>query len=776
MKKLLSILVASLVMPLAAAWGGEPINQSDAKWIGCESNLDLLEKRTIAPARYLRKTVKLKGKVEQATMYVCGLGLYDAWINGKMISKDQVLSPTVSDYRKRVYYNTFDVTGAMKKKTAICIVLGNGRYFSMRNPGVTNFGVPRLWLKIDITYKNGETESIISDESWKISVDGPIRANNEFDGEVYDARKEFGKWTKYRFKDAAWSNASIMQAPGGELQAQPNPNMAIQDRLTPVSIKNLGDTSYVLDMGQNMVGWLQVRAKKIAEGDTLRLRFSETLNEDGSLYVANLRSAKATDQYVSKGKGRFAWHPEFIYHGFRYVEVTGLAKAPKLSDFEGQVFYDKMDLSGHFECSDPVINRVYQNAYWGIRGNYRGMPTDCPQRDERMGWFGDRATGCYGESYIFNNHALYSKWLTDIEDSQLENGHLPDVAPRYWNVDSDNMTWCGVFITAADMIRWRFGDEQPIKDHYDAMKKWLSFMRDKYVDKGIMTKDRYGDWCMPPESLELIHSKDPSRITAGPVISTAFYYYFLCKMQEFARIAGHPEDAMTFKAQAEETLDAFNKAYLKKDQGCYDNNTVTANLMPLYFGMVPEEYRQDVFNNLVRKTEVDCDGHVSCGVIGIMFLMRTLTDFGREDLALKIAANDTYPSWGYMAKNGATTIWELWNGNTAAPDMNSGNHVMLLGDLVIWEYEYLAGIRPLEPGYASIELKPYPIKGLEYVNCSYDSVRGKIVSNWTLKNGKFEWDVEIPEGTTAKAYLPTKNGIRSAQNLTSGRHHLSTEL
>ena len=760
------------------------VDEASAKWIGSVEMDDTLGGALVLPARYLRKEITLDRKVKSAKLYICGLGLYDVWINGELISSGQVLSPTVSDYTKRSYYNVFDVTSALNKrapkyaekgKKAIAVVLGSGRYHMLKG-WMTDYGLPRLWLRLDINPGMDNARTIVSDETWKVSVEGPVRADNEYDGETYDARMELDGWTEAGYDDGTWTDALVMDAPGGKLVPQPNPNIAVQDRLTPVSVMKSGDSRYVLDMGQNMVGWLRVKASGIAAGDTLTLRFSETLNPDTTLYVANLRTAKQTDHYVSKGVQAFTWHPEFVYHGFRYVEVTGLAEEPKPEDFEGQVFYDKMDVTGTFECSDPVVNQVYKNAFWGIRGNYRGMPTDCPQRDERMGWFGDRNMGCYGESYVFDNHALYSKWLTDIEDTQLENGSLPDVAPPFWRIYSDNMTWSGALISVADMLYRRFGDAEPVKVHYAAMKKWLDYMREKYCVDGIMTKDRYGDWCMPPESPELIHSKDPARITDGAVLSTAFYYYYLRKMEEFAQIAGRQEDIPVFKAQAEESLKAFNEKYFHADEGFYANNTVTANLLPLYFGMVPEESCQAVFDNIVKKTEVDCGGHVSCGVIGIMFLMRTLTDYGRGDLALKIAASDTYPSWGYMAKSGATTIWELWNGNTADPSMNSGNHVMLLGDLLIWEYEYLGGIRAAEPGYKSIELRPFPIKGLDYVNCSYASAAGRIVSNWTLKDGRFSWHVEVPSGTVATAFIPAAGGARTEKALQPGSYDFTAEL
>jgi alpha-L-rhamnosidase len=465
----------------------------------------------------------------------------------------------------------------------------------------------------------------------------------------------------------------------------------------------------------------------------------------------------------------------FVYHGFRYVEISGLREMPALDDFEGWVIYDEMPVTGSFETSNEIINAVYHNAYWGIRGNYRSMPTDCPQRDERMGWTGDRTTGNYGESYIFDNHQLYAKWLTDAEDSQWDNGSLPNVIPPYWRGYTDNMTWPGAVVTATDMLYTRFGDEEPIRQHYDALKKWMLHMKNDYMRGGLMPRDTYGDWCMPPESLELIHSNDPTRITDATVLSTPFYCYLCGKMAKFAEVLGFDEDVAFFYQEITTSTVAFNDKYFNRVTGVYANNTVTANILPLWFGMVPKGLEDKVMQSIVDKTENECGGHVSTGVVGIQQLMRCLTEYGRGDLALKIASNDTYPSWGYMVRNGATTIWELWNGNTADPSMNSGNHVMLLGDLILWEYEYLGGIRALEPGYSMIQLKPYPIEGLGFVNCAYESVSGRIESNWKREGNHFEWDFVIPANTTAEVCLPTANGYES-KTFGSGRYHLSSEL
>ena len=671
----------------------------------------------------------------------------------------------------------------MQKGTnAIGAALGTGRYTGLRHSPAPrkrdgtrqfrHYGLPQLIAQLEITYVDGSSETLISDNSWKITNKGPIRLNNLFDGERYDARMELSGWTSKGYNDSSWLQAEETEGPAGTLYPQPNPSIKAMEILKPAMIMEKDD-HYILDMGQNMVGWLKIRIKGQEPGDTVTMRFAEILQKDTTLFLANLRSAEVTDTYISKDSKPVLWEPSFTYHGFRYVEVRGLRKKPSLNDFEGIVLYDDMRVSGSFECSDEIINKVYKNAYWGIRGNYNGMPTDCPQRDERLGWNGDRMTGAYGEAFIFNNYLLYSKWLQDFADSQKENGALPNVVPAYWRFYEDNITWPGAFITVADLLYQQFGDPKPIITHYAAMKRWLRYMKDTYGEDGIITKDRYGDWCMPPESLEMIHSKDPSRITEAGVLSTAFYHYLTGKMAGFAPLAGHPEDVPYFEAEAEEAKEAFNRTYFNETEGTYSNNTVTANLLGLFYGIAPEERRQDVFRSIVDKTENDCRGHVSTGIIGIQQLMRTLTEYGEPELALKIASNDTYPSWGYMVRNGATTIWELWNGNTANPSMNSGNHVMLLGDLLIWEYEYLGGIRSIEPGFKKFTLKPYPIKGLEYVKCSYDSAYGKIISNWNIKGNVFEWDFTIPANTSAVVQLPTADGYITSE-YASGSYHLKS--
>ena len=792
-----------------------------AHWIGRDYEDDNVNGHTAIAARYLRKEFSLKKDVVKARLYISGLGVYNAFINGKWVDAFECLKPTLSDYTRRIYFNAYDVTELVREDglNAVGVELAGGRFTTVRHDNnylewcginhAAHYGLPQLLMQLEVTYKDGTTDTITSGEGWKITNQGPIRKSNEFDGETYDARLDLGDWTMPDYNDSHWDAAIVdydrqnmyrediynprhrvareypvvtgsplpndyqRPDPMQLLTPQPNPNIKIQELLKPVSLFKKGD-KWILDMGQNMVGVLDLDLFDTQSGDTIILRYAETLASDSTLYTANLRSAECTDRFIARG-GRYCWHPMFTYHGFRYVEISGLRYTPKLDDFTGLVLYDEMPFTGTFETSNEIINAVYRNATWGIRGNYRSMPTDCPQRDERMGWTGDRTTGCYGESFIFDNHRLYAKWLQDLEDSQLENGSLPDVAPAYWRNYTDNMTWPGAFITVADMIWRRFGDFRTVEQHYDAMKRWMLHMKKYYLKDGILIRDTYGDWCVPPESPELIHSQDTNRITWPACLSTPYYVEYCGIMGGFATNLHREDDVKYFKNEINTVTKAYNARYFDSVSGCYANNTVTANILPLAFWMVGPDYEHSVLEHIVEKTEKDFDGHVSTGVVGIQHLMRTLTDYGRGDLALRMATDTTYPSWGYMVKNGATTIWELWNGDTGDPAMNSGNHVMLLGDLIIWYYEYLGGIRPLAPGYSKIMLKPYPIKGLDYVNCSYQSVSGLIKSKWKRNGNYFEWEILIPANTTAEVWLPTAEGFQK-QTLGSGKHRLRSTL
>ncbi|WP_176954286.1 alpha-L-rhamnosidase [Niabella drilacis] len=741
-----------------------------AKWIGLDtfSVTDApSQTRTRLAARYLRKETTTTKPVKRVTAYISGLGLGELYINGNKISQD-VLSPTLTDYSKRVPYTSYDITGQWKTgRNAIGVILGNGRYFNLRDFGgkpspitgikQVNYGFPRLLLQIRVTFADGTTTDIVSDPSWKVTDQGPIRANNEYDGETYDARMELSGWDQAGFDDAGWRQADPMDAPGGALFAQGNENIRINDTVKPRSVHRTSKGSYILDMGQNMVGWLQLKVKG-RQNDTVRLVFAERLKNKDTLYLANLRDAQVTDTYVLKGGDVESWEPRFTYHGFRYVEISGLSSKPSLDDFTGKVVYDHVPSIGHFETSDSTINQIYHNAWWTIRGNYRGIPTDCPQRDERVAWLGDRLMSSYGESFLFDNARFYHKWMTDAKAAQSENGSLPDIVPGYWLQHTDNVTYPSAFIIIPEMLRKQFGDKT-FREYYPYMKKWMLYMWNTYQKDDLVLKDTYGDWCVAPdEGSDAIWTNDPKRTTDGGLVGAAYYYYCATLMEKFAALQSLSEDVVWFAGLREKMKRAFNQKFFNPQKGYYANNTITANLLPLTFGLVPEEKRPGVFDEIVKGIKTN-NNHVNSGIMGMMWLMRGLSDYGRPDLAYTIATNRSYPSWGYMVAHGATTIWELWNGNTADPLMNSWNHQMLLGDLLVWYYEYLAGIKSddAETAFKKVIMNPLFPEGLDDVNASYQSRYGLIKSHWKKDKKELIWQVTIPPNSTAALYFPVQD-------------------
>ncbi|MDO4558113.1 MAG: family 78 glycoside hydrolase catalytic domain, partial [Planctomycetia bacterium] len=713
------------------------------------------------PARILRKTFSVADQeIRRAMVYHCGLGNGYTFINGSPAESDDggmgsVLGPALSEYDKRVFYQTADVTKFVRsgEENVFAFLIGNGRWFSPRQPGATTFGLPQAIGLLVIEYADGTVEKIVTDETWKATDDGPIVANNEYDGEEYDARKgSLDEMIGLSYDDSSWASVDRMPAPKGALRAQSIEPLRIVDFLEPVGETEV-DGARIIDFGQNFVGWCGINVRGDA-GAQVIMRFAESLNDDGSIYLANIRTAKVTDVYTLNGDAASeSWTPLLVYHGFRFVELRTIGNV-KVQSITGMAVSDDVSRVPSFECSNELLNQIHRNIYWGVLGNYRSIPTDCPQRDERQGWLGDRAASSRGEMYLFDVAAFYSKWVTDIRDAQRDDGALSDVCPSYWPLYSENITWPSAFTFIPESLYRQYGDTRVLAENYDAMARWMTHM-EKFVKDGITEQDTYGDWCMPPEDPKLIHSADPARKTSKGVLATSYSIRNYRLLAQYAEILGKGDEEISkWTKKADEMSAAYLEKYYRADTGLFDNGTQTASVLSLAYGIVPESEQAKAFDALVRRIELDSDYHIGTGLIGAQQLMRTLSDRGRVDLAYRIATQRDFPSWGFMIDHGATTIWELWNGNTADPAMNSQNHVMLVGDLNIWFYEYLAGIRPEAPGFAKIGIRPYPVGDLTWAKAEYPSIRGTIGSSWKTENGTFTLDVAIPANTTANVYIP----------------------
>jgi alpha-L-rhamnosidase len=775
---------SSLLVPTDALWktsdtlaeGWQSIEFDDEDWVQAQilgpvgmppwGKKSSQANRRLA-GRWLRKEFVLDRPVRRATVYMSGLGLSELHINGKKVG-DHVLSPALSEYPKRVYYVTHDVTSILTTgHNTLGVVLGNGRFYAPRvgEPTITQtYGYPKLLMQLHIEYGDGTIGDIVSDGTWRLNTDGPILVNNEYDGEEYDARKELEGWSLPGFDDARWPGVQVVSPPGGVLSAQMIKPIRVVRTLKPLSVNEVRPGVFIFDMGENMVGWCRLRVRG-QRGTTVSLRHAETLKPDGDLYLDNIRGAKVTDLYTLKGAGEEVYEPRFTYHGFRFVEMQGYPGRPDLSAIEGRVVNDDVEPAGEFTCSQPVINRIYSSIVRGVQGNYRSIPTDCPQRDERQGWLGDRSAESRGETYLFDISALYAKWVQDMADAQMPNGSVSDVCPAYWPLYNDNVTWPSSTVIIPGALLDQYADSALIRRHYPSMVKWVDHMSG-FIKDDVIEKDTYGDWCVPPESPELIHSKDPLRKTAPGILSTSYFYHDILLMVRYATLVGNLADAKRFAALALSLRNGLNRRYYNEELGYYDNGSQTSCVLPLFFDMVPVDQRPRVFARLVGKITEESKGHIGTGLVGGQWLNRLLSDFGRADLVYKFATNTTYPSWGYMMEKGATTVWELWNGDSADPAMNSGNHVMLVGDLVLWLYERLAGIKadPENPGFKHVVMRPTPVGDLQSVRATYKSPHGVIESEWRTSPGRFDWEIRVPVNSTATVFIPCKN----ANGITEG--------
>lgn len=729
-------------------WGGT--------WMGLERSFDWDDESFHAnlSARCFRNEFSLNKKIRSAIAHICGVGYFELFVNGTRIG-NQVLAPIPSRYDRTMLYETFDISDALRQgRNAIGILLGNGYYYNMqqgyRPQNNVTFGYPKVRFTLVLTYEDGTRQQISGHSRWKATADGPIRSNNMYDGEVYDARKEMLGWTEPGFDASDWLPIDPTAADPASVTAQPTEGMGVNERIAPIGITPYPDGGYLLDFGVNLTGWVRLDLPETEPGDTLRIDYAEKLDNKGRLDKSNLRDAYARDIYVSNGCSGGAWAPHFVYHGFRYAVVTGLKTKPSADMCTGEWVYDRMDAIGSFSTDDARFNRVLENAANSIRGTYKGVPLDCPQRAKRLPWLGDRVMESRGETYLFDNNCIYEYWLAEIRRAQRDDGCLPDVAPAFWLNYTDNVSWPALFVFGQKMLYDQFGNDRPMRENYPAMKKWLAHIRDSYMEEGLILRDRYGDWGVPPENRNIKHSKDDTRRTDGVLISTAYYYRLMNEMSTIAGLLGFRNDSTDFRNEASRTYAAFNRRFYDSGSGCYGNNTVTANVLPLAFGMVPESEYPRVTANLRRVISECNDGHISTGVIGLQWLMKTLTKAGMSDIAHRLATNSTYPSYGYMVEHGATTIWEYWNGDSIVD--SSHNHVMLLGDLLAWCWEDLAGIRgEMRPDGYRLLLAPDFTTPFNRIDGRWVSPCGEVISRWQRKNGRISWEVTIPP--SASGYL-----------------------
>lgn len=701
----------------------------------------------ITGANQLRKEFTLKQRPRRAWVFVTGLGYYELRLNGKKVG-DHALDPGWTTYEKRVLYAGYDVTRRLHEgANAVAVTLGSGWYAGEKTP-------PTALVEIRIELEDGAVVRVASDETWK-TAPGPILSESVYHGERYDARRETPGWDRPGFDAAAWKPATVNAAPPkGELSAQTMPPIRVVDGIVPLRMSSPKSGVYVYDMGQNFSGWVELRVKG-PRGTEVRLRHAETLYPNGNLNVENLRRAKATDVYVLRGgDAEEVYQPRFTYHGFRYVELSGFPGTPKLDSVHAKVVHTDVAPTGGFSSSNDLLNRLHHNILWGITSNLHSVPTDCNQRDERMGWLAD--AHLYAEPALlnFDAAAFYTNFLRNIRDAQDDAGAIPDTVPHRYGGRPADPAWGAAYPLITWFLYEYNGDRRILEEHYEGVKKWTELLRSQSRD-GVLPPSRYGDWV-------------PVQKTPTDLVATFFYYYSAHLTSRMAMVLGKAEDGAAYARLAGEIKDAFNRKYWDAGTMSYGNGTQTAQILPLYLDLAPNDWRGPARNRLTDDIVYANNTHLTTGIIGAKYVMELLTRTGRADLAYEIVTQKTYPSWGYMIERGATTLWELWQEKTG-PSMNSHNHPMF-GSVDAWFYNALAGVNldPERPGYERIRIEPQTVRDLEWVSGSIETLRGPVISSWRRTPDELHLETTIPTGSVAEVHL-RKNNLDPAVVTESGR-------
>jgi len=694
----------------------------------------------IGKKNQVRKEFSLKGRVRRARAYIAGLGYHELRLNGRKAG-NHVLDPAWTTYDKRVLYVSYDVTSFLREgANTVAVTLGQGWYKSRA-----------LLLQLNIELEDGTAVSVVSDTSWK-AADGPIFEDSVYDGESYDARRETPGWERPGFDDKDWPAVEAVKGPAGILSAQLMPAIQVVDTIVPLKMSSPLPGVFIFDMGQNFSGWARIRVQG-PRGTDVRLRFGELLFEDGTLNQDNLRSAQAEDHYILKGEGEEMWEPRFTYHGFRYVEIKGFPGTPKLDTIRGRVVHSAVEPIGSFAASKDILNGIQRIITWGQKTNLHSIPTDCDQRDERMGWMGD-AQGTAEEAIMnFDMAAFYTNFMRDIRDVQDEKGRLSDTVPHIWGGENADPAWA----TAYPLICWYmyqyYGDTRVLEEHYEGLKKYVEFLRTK-AENGLVKFSSYGDW--------VAIEKCP-----GAIVSSFYYLYDVRILADAARIIGKTADATLYDKLATDIRTAFNREYYNPKTGDYADGTQTANTLPLFLG-IPTDKEGGAWGRLFDDIVYKHNVHLTTGIIGTKYIMEVLTRSGAADLAYDIACKTDFPSWGYMIASGATTLWELWQ-NREGSSMNSHNHPMF-GSVGAWFYKALAGINlaPGTTGFERILIQPQMVRDLTHASGSTMTVRGEVACAWSRTEQSARVEVTVPSGSEAEVVIPKLN-LRNIQVTEGGQ-------
>ncbi len=733
---------------------GKPAREVAALGAGPWGALDV----SVGAGRYLRRAFVVAKPVKSARLYASALGVYEPYLNGRRVGND-VFAPGWTDYKKRVQYQTYDVTRLLNVgPNAVGILLGDGWYAGhVGLAGRNIYGTqPAACVKLVVEYADGTRDALVSDGSWRTSTAGPVVASDLIMGETYDARHEIKDWSAAGFDDARWRPAVLHEDKNTppQREAQRGPAVRVQQELAARRLTQPAPGVFVFDLGQNMVGWARLKVRGSA-GAKVTLRFAEMLNPDGTIYTANYRGARCTDEYILKGDRRGeTWEPHFTFRGFRYVAVTGYPSTPSKDAITGIVVHSDTPRVGTMTTSSPMVNQLLANIDWGQRGNFLSVPTDCPQRDERLGWMGDAQIFIRTATYNRDVAGFFNKWLVDVDDAQSPAGAFADVSPRINVVGEGVAAWGDAGVICPWTVYQTYGEVRVLEEHYPAMTKWVAWCEANSKNL-LRPASGYGDWL----SIAADTPKD--------VLATAYFAYSTHLVAEAARALGKTDDAKKYDDLFARIKTAFNAAYVAPDARI-QGNTQTGYVLALRFNLLPENKREAAARYLV--SDIQAKGnHLSTGFVGVGYLCPTLTETGHADVAYKLLLNDTFPSWGYSIKHGATTIWERWDGWTEEKGfqdagMNSFNHYSL-GSVGEWLYSSVAGIDldPAAPGFKRIVVRPRPGAGLDHVRAEYETLYGRVVSAWSRQpgGGALTLNVSVPANATATVYVPAPTGAAS---------------